>query len=604
MVRSTLRERNFKAPKEDKEKAMRRANRTAYSWILGTLVSIVLSFGRLAPAQTGYNIVQNGTGTSASASIVDASIFSGANICAQINAAWTWAQTPVSHSGAGLTSATIDARGITGLQNCSASPFPLNIVTTGNNANGTLLLGNVQITTSVTWQIPSRVHVVGIGVNPLSDDALTTPTYHNTVIKAGSGVTGAVVQLGNGSGLSFDAQIKSLTVDGDAIASIGILNDSSQEGSTVEDVDIFNVPGTGLLINSASSSVFPNNSGPYRNINIQYNSTTCPSCNSANTVGVGVIYTGAGNIGIIRGIDNVTVSGAGTIMGEPGTFGPCIQIRGYPVQVTNSHVEYCTTGIQIGSSGGGGGFPETYNVEIQNVSIFPNGTSNWNITIQDAADILLSGITAWSTDVLQDNVTGNTIIGTSGQPYFLGYYLLGDTTNTAVISTNSAIATGFVTPGNLDVLGSLTKHGGMFKIDHPLDPANKYLYHSFVESPDMMNVYNGSVTTDKHGMAVVTLPVYFDALNRDFRYQLTAIGSFAQATVAKEVENNRFAIRTSKPGVKVSWQVTGIRQDAYANAHPIQVEAEKPAREQGHYLHPELFESRGKQVAAEQAVGK
>jgi hypothetical protein len=119
----------------------------------------------------------------------------------------------------------------------------------------------------------------------------------------------------------------------------------------------------------------------------------------------------------------------------------------------------------------------------------------------------------------------------------------------------------------------------------------------------MMNVYNGSVTTDKHGMAVVTLPDYFDALNKDFRYQLTAIGTFAQATVAKKIEDNHFAIRTSKPGVEVSWQVTGIRQDAYANAHRVQVEEQKPPREQGHYLHPELFESKGKQVADE-AVGK
>ena len=45
--------------------------------------------------------------------------------------------------------------------------------------------------------------------------------------------------------------------------------------------------------------------------------------------------------------------------------------------------------------------------------------------------------------------------------------------------------------GNLDVTGTISKGGGTFKIDHPLDPTNKYLYHSFVESPDMMNIYNG-----------------------------------------------------------------------------------------------------------------
>ena len=70
------------------------------------------------------------------------------------------------------------------------------------------------------------------------------------------------------------------------------------------------------------------------------------------------------------------------------------------------------------------------------------------------------------------------------------------------------------------------------------------------------------------------------------------------------VQNNRFAIRTSKPGVEVSWQVTGIRQDAYANANRVQVEEQKPPREQGHYLHPELSEGGGKQVVAERAIGK
>jgi hypothetical protein len=105
----------------------------------------------------------------------------------------------------------------------------------------------------------------------------------------------------------------------------------------------------------------------------------------------------------------------------------------------------------------------------------------------------------------------------------------------------------------------------------------------------MMNIYNGNVTTDAGGLATVELPDYFEALNRDFRYQLTVIGQLAQAIVAQEIENNRFVIQTDKPKVKVSWQVTGIRHDAYANAHRIQVEEDKPEAERGTYLHPELF---------------
>jgi hypothetical protein len=146
--------------------------------------------------------------------------------------------------------------------------------------------------------------------------------------------------------------------------------------------------------------------------------------------------------------------------------------------------------------------------------------------------------------------------------------------------------------GDANISGTLTKGAGSFKIDHPLDPANKYLYHSFVESPDMMNIYNGNVITDKRGLATVILPQYFSALNRDFRYQLTVVGQFAQAIVARKVVDNRFVIRTDKPQVEVSWQVTGIRQDAYANAHRIPVEVDKPRQEQGHYLHPELFDGK------------
>jgi hypothetical protein len=143
--------------------------------------------------------------------------------------------------------------------------------------------------------------------------------------------------------------------------------------------------------------------------------------------------------------------------------------------------------------------------------------------------------------------------------------------------------------GNLIVQGSVSKPAGSFRIDHPLDPANKFLSHSFVESPDMKNIYDGNVTTDASGSAIVTLPDYFEALNRDCRYQLTVLGQFAQAIVSREIAGNSFEIHTDKPGVKVSWQVTGIRQDAYAQANPIVVEQSKPAEEQGLYLFPAGF---------------
>jgi len=144
--------------------------------------------------------------------------------------------------------------------------------------------------------------------------------------------------------------------------------------------------------------------------------------------------------------------------------------------------------------------------------------------------------------------------------------------------------------GNVNIVGSLSKGGGSFKIDHPLDPADKYLYHSFVESPDMMNIYNGLVVLDAHGKATIQMPDWFQALNSDFRYQLTAVGAPGpNLYVAEEINGNHFSIAGGKAGMKVSWQVTGIRQDAWANAHRIPVEEDKPINERGYYLHPELY---------------
>ncbi|MBN2565502.1 MAG: hypothetical protein JXB46_07300 [Candidatus Eisenbacteria bacterium] len=144
--------------------------------------------------------------------------------------------------------------------------------------------------------------------------------------------------------------------------------------------------------------------------------------------------------------------------------------------------------------------------------------------------------------------------------------------------------------GDVHVNGTLSKSAGSFKIDHPLDPENMYLSHSFVESPDMMNVYNGNVTLDAKGEALVELPRYFEVLNRDYRYQLTPIGGAAPSLhIAEKIEQGRFKIAGGDPGLEVSWQVTGIRQDRYAKEHPIEVETMKRPTDQGKYLAPELY---------------
>jgi hypothetical protein len=181
-------------------------------------------------------------------------------------------------------------------------------------------------------------------------------------------------------------------------------------------------------------------------------------------------------------------------------------------------------------------------------------------------------------------IGSNANVGTGSLSFAtaLGAQATVSTSNTVVLGRSADTVR---IPGNLIVTGSISKGSGSFRIDHPLDPANKYLYHSFVESPDMMNIYNGNATTDDKGEATIVLPDYFQALNRDFRYQLTVIGQFAQAIVGEEIKSNSFKIKTDKPNVKVSWQVTGIRHDKYAEDNRIPTTEDKPADERGKCLY-------------------
>jgi hypothetical protein len=144
--------------------------------------------------------------------------------------------------------------------------------------------------------------------------------------------------------------------------------------------------------------------------------------------------------------------------------------------------------------------------------------------------------------------------------------------------------------GTVYVKGVLAGTNKAFLIDHPLDPANRTLTHSCVEAPEMLNVYGGTVRLDARGRATVRLPRYFEALNRDHRYQLTAIGGGAPGLhVAREIERNRFSIAGGQPGQKVCWQVSGARQDAWARTHPLRVDTLKRRNDRGRYLNPEAF---------------
>jgi trimeric autotransporter adhesin len=144
--------------------------------------------------------------------------------------------------------------------------------------------------------------------------------------------------------------------------------------------------------------------------------------------------------------------------------------------------------------------------------------------------------------------------------------------------------------GNVSVSGNLSVTGSKsFRIDHPLDPANKYLNHFCIESDEVLNTYSGNVVLDAAGEAWVELADWFDEVNRDPRYQLTCIGGQALVYVAEEISGNRFKIAGGSPGMKISWQVTAVRNDPAIAKYRVPVEQEKPAGERGKYLEPELY---------------
>ncbi len=128
----------------------------------------------------------------------------------------------------------------------------------------------------------------------------------------------------------------------------------------------------------------------------------------------------------------------------------------------------------------------------------------------------------------------------------------------------------------LEVTGTITGAVKNFRIDHPLDPENKTLEHSCIESSEMLDLYRGNVTLDDNGAAVVALPDWFEALNKEFSYQLTPLGKPAPGLyIAQEIEKCQFKIAGGTRGARVSWLVTGVRHDAYASSHPLEVERDK-----------------------------
>jgi len=261
--------------------------------------------------------------------------------------------------------------------------------------------------------------------------------------------------------------------------------------------------------------------------------------------GVGILGEGNTQPGVVgRSTSGNGVEGHAQAWGTSGVYGESTTDFGYGVRghATDGYGVYGSTDDASG-----------YGVIGENLNTGAEGDLG----------VLTTGVFGYSTD--GTGVWGQSATGLAG-----------------LFSGDVEISSG----GDLNVTGG-TKN---FKIDHPLDPQGMYLYHFAVESDQVSNVYHGNVVLGPDGAAWVELPAWFEAVNRDFRYQLTAIGAPAPGLhVAEKIAESRFRIAGGAPGMEVSWQVTGIRNDPAMRLRPHPVEQTKPSGEQGMYLDPEAY---------------
>lgn len=311
---------------------------------------------------------------------------------------------------------------------------------------------------------------------------------------------------------------------------------------------------------------------------------------------------------------SVSPSGRGVLGWSLPTTGPAIGVQGLSSSTSGFGVvgDSQFRGVYGLSRAGGGS-----SAGIYGLSISPNGNGVLGISNSGTAAYGVWGTTATGNGVVgsSSSTTGAGVLGVSnyrgvygvsngGGGASVGTYgqsSAAQGTGVQGVANNGSAAFGVwgvstngyagYFSGKVMVVGNFAATGAKsFVIDHPLDPANKYLYHAAVESPDMKNVYDGVVSLDAKGTAWVNLPDWFQAINKDFRYQLTSVGAPGpNLYIAQEIQGNRFRIAGGQPGAKISWQVTGIRNDPYAAQNRMQVEVNKVDQERGKYLYPQGY---------------
>ncbi|MFH0896346.1 MAG: hypothetical protein V2A54_18085 [Bacteroidota bacterium] len=425
---------------------------------------------------------------------------------------------------------------------------------------------NQNVAINTTGNLPHASAMLDISA---TDKGLLIPRMTASQISAiASPATGLLVYDNNANAFKY--------FNGTAWTSIG----GGGGGGTLNDSYNFGGAGAGRTITA--------NSGAVEIIAPNASSVAFKSTSNNTGVAVSAESTNASNgYSVVQANTNSTVAANSAVLGN--TSGAAYGVSG---QVEPTATAFAGVyGSNLRTAGGVGvsgmGFNGTSG-ETNNIGGYGVFGANYYSTGTTGDGVGIAGVGAVG-------VMGQTVEGA-----FFGVY--GENISTSTTENNVGVAgwgwvgvfgqddgTGFGVYSDGELGSSGTKS---FMIDHPLDPANKFLKHYCLESPEVLNVYRGNVTLDMNGEAVVILPNYFKEININFSYNLTAVGSAAPGLYVKEeVKENYFKVAGGKSGQKVSWTLYAERNDKYVQNKPSskQVEVPKRAGNVGKYLRPELY---------------
>jgi hypothetical protein len=528
----------------------------------------------------------------------------------------TGAVTPAKLSATGATSG--QALIYNGTNVAWGTPANATAAATATNFSGSLAgdVTGTQGATVITSLPDSKLATISTA-GKVSGNAITSGTIGgSTIINTSGNITGGTF-TGNGSGLTNITATSATTatnfsgsLTGDVTGTQGATLVGKLQGSPVSTT----APTTNQVLKWNGSSWAPaadaNSGGTVTSV------STGTGLSGGTITGTGTISLAntavtAGSYGTSTAVPTVTVDAQGRVTAASNTAITGLVNLPYSNSLASTSTLFSLSNTQLSNDipaiSGTHAVTDYYGVGVQGVGgwkgvvgtvngtgnssylgvqgyAYTSGTSGYTYGVYGTASSSTSGATnygVYGTTYSQGSTVSAGVYGIdsySGNSGALGqYYVIG-------VAGQKSFG-GFFT-GDVYVGGMATNAATSTIIDHPLDPANKYLTHSSVESSDMKNIYDGVIVLNASGEATVALPNWFESVNKDFRYQLTCIGGYAPVYVSQEVSGNQFVISGGKAGMKISWQVTGIRKDAWAESHRLSTEIVKPSTERGTYLHP------------------